>query len=383
MNIKKLYKSDCKLFDGYKPCKYKRKNCIRCDYYTPKETMICVVALEALGAVLMTTTILQPLKRKFPKSTIYWVTDPSAIPILENNHLIDKLYAFNFDTWISLSQIQFDYIYNVDKTQKAAGFVLSLCGKKKYGFSMNSYGALIPFNKESTYSYVMGLDDELKFKQNQKTGQEILAEAFQLPYQRDEYILNLSQEQQIFLKKYREEIQLKNDDIVIGFNTGCSEIYPNKKLDIPHITKLIEWIHQDYPKIKIALFGGKTETDRNKKITEMFPFPIINTPTTMGIRTGIPVMDIADIIVTGDTFGMHMGIGLKKEMVIWYNVACSAEIDLYGRGEKILSTVECSPCWKKVCDKGLICFKTIDLEAIYEAIKREITKVKKNKNIDH
>ncbi len=344
--------------------------------------MILLINLDALGDVLMTTAVLKPIKRKYPVSTIYWVTENAAIPLIENNPFIDRIMPFNFETYLILKNLKFDLVLNADKSQRAASFAMEMNAKVKKGFKINRQGAIIPFNKEAYYNYELGLNDNLKFKINKKTGQQILAETFGLEYRRDEYILVLSEKQKEFLKKYKSENNIQEKDIIIGFNTGCAELYPNKKLNIEHIVTLINWIHRDFPYIKIALFGGKAETERNKKIEALLNFPIINTPTTLGLRTGIALMDIADIIVTGDTLGMHIGIALKKEIVAWFNVSCAQEIDLYDRGEKIISDVHCSPCWKKECDT-LICIKNINLDAIYEAIKREIEKVKKIKNINN
>ncbi len=375
MRIKNhTYKDDCKLFDGYKPCKYKREDCKECPYYQPIKKMILIINLDALGNVLMTTAALKPIKRKYPKSKIIWVTEKSAIPILQNNPLIDKVMPFNFETYLTLKNLKFDIIYNVDKSARAASLAMELNSKIKKGFKVNRFGAIVPFDKSANYNYFLGLNDRVKFIENKKTGQQILAETLDLDYQRDEYILNLSDEQKEFVDKYKKDNNIKENDIVVGFNTGCSELYPNKKLGIEHIIKLIELIHRDFPNIKIALFGGKAENERNKKIADSFEFNIINTPTNLGIEYGIAVMDIADIIVTGDTFGMHIGIGLKKRMVVWFNVSCAQEIDLYNRGEKIVSDVECSPCWKRSCD-SLICLKNIRLDLIYDAIKKEIKNI--------
>ncbi|MBN1899041.1 MAG: glycosyltransferase family 9 protein [Spirochaetes bacterium] len=376
------FRKDCQLFDGYKPCYYKRENCLGCNHYTPKGKMILLINLDALGDVLMTTASLKPIKREYPQSTIYWVTDRSAVPLLENNPLIYRVMPFGFESFLILKSMRFDLVLNADKSLKSAAFAGEMDSGIKKGFSMNSYGVVIPFDKEAQYNYEMGLNDALKFKQNRLTGQKILADTFGLDYKRDEYILELDESQKRFVNNLKKRYKIKGNDVVIGFNTGCSPLYPHKKIKKENIIKIIRRLHKDHPEIKIALFGGKNETFINKTIVSSLKFNVINTPTEEGLKTGMAAMDIADIIVTADTLGMHIGIALKKEMVVWYNVSCAAEIDLYGRGEKIISKVDCSPCWKPDCD-SLVCHETIDLEELYHAIKREIKKVKRDKNPDH
>jgi heptosyltransferase-2 len=122
-------------------------------------------------------------------------------------------------------------------------------------------------------------------------------------------------------------------------------------------------------KYKIALFGGPRDTERNKLIYSKFEGKIVNTPTMLGIRRGACFEDIADVIITGDSFGMHLAIALKKYVIVWFGVSCWTEIDLYGRGVKLYpEDLFCSPCWKKECPYDLECIKKIDLERIVNEV---------------
>ena len=59
---------------------------------------------------------------------------------------------------------------------------------------MNEHGNLMIFNPAADYAYRLGVDDELKFRHNQKTYQEIIHEAAEIPYGRDEYVFVLPEE---------------------------------------------------------------------------------------------------------------------------------------------------------------------------------------------
>ncbi|NUM75056.1 hypothetical protein HUU40_11905, partial [candidate division KSB1 bacterium] len=85
---------------------------------------------------------------------------------------------------------------------------------------------------------------------------------------------------------------------------------------------------------------------------------------------GIVLENLADIVVSGDSLGMHIAIGLKKYVVAWFGLSCAAEIDLYDRGVKIIRDLPCAPCWKKVCDMphGPICVTEFRPEWLVEAV---------------
>ncbi len=119
-----------------------------------------------------------------------------------------------------------------------------------------------------------------------------------------------------------------------GFNTGCSNFFPNKKMTIEQHIELINILGK-YDDFKILLLGGNEDTERNLKIYESLPKDIqkeiIYTPTNSGIRNGACFMSICDIVITGDSFGMHLAIALKKYVIAWFGLSCWSEIDLFGQ----------------------------------------------------
>jgi heptosyltransferase-2 len=223
---------------------------------------------------------------------------------------------------------------------------------------------IVPLNKEAKYLYRLGLDDQLKFRVNQKTLPEILHESFKLRFKRDEYVLNLSAEELAFCQNYKREVGIGDSDFVVGFNTGCSPIYPNKKMTIDQHVSLIDRL-SSVSGIKLLLLGGPEDTERNAEIERIVGSKVINTPTGDGLRRGICYENLCDLVITGDTFGMHLAIALKKYVVVWFGVSCWSEIELYGRGVKLIPEgLECSPCWKHECPYNLECIHMIDLDRI-------------------
>jgi len=206
----------CKNFSGYKPC-FSDHNCWEngCKENIPIGTKILIINLDAMGDVLMTTAQLPALKRKFPESTIYWVTLKIASKLLENNPYIYKIFNFDAGSILVLQQMKFDYVMNVDKSNRSCALLKAVNASHKLGFGLDEDGKIIPVNEGAFYNYNLGMDDHLKFKINKTTGQEYLAETFELDYQRDDYIFHFSDEEINFIKKYKTEVGIKDDDIVI------------------------------------------------------------------------------------------------------------------------------------------------------------------------
>jgi heptosyltransferase-2 len=365
---------DCKDFNGYKPCR-PGWLCQTCQERKPRGKKILIINLDALGAVLMTTALLPAIKRRDPQCTIHWVTLPMAMPLLQNNHYIDRIWSYDFETVSILQAIKYDKIYSIDKAHRSDALAMLVKAEEKLGFALDGNGAITYFNPEAEYAYRLGIDDDLKFRQNQVTGIRFLAQAMKLDYQGEDYVLELTPEEKAWAREYRLNSGIEEKDIVIGFNTGCSDLFPNKKMTVEQHLELIGKIQRELPEAKIVLLGGKAETQRNREICARAGAWVNNSPTDQGLRKGIVYVDACDLIVTGDTSAMHMAIALKKQVVVWFGLSCASEIELFGRGEKILSELDCSPCWKRSCD-SLACIERLDLEAMLQAVIRRYRRLK-------
>lgn len=336
-------------------------------------TRILVINLDAMGDVLMTTAQLHGMKRARPSSQISWITHRNAVRLLDGNPLVDRVLAWDDVSRLVLARQRFDLVLNADKSVEACAFAATLDAAERRGFTLSKRGQVIPANAAADYNFRMGIDDELKFRINRRTGQDILAETWQLPYEQDEYILNLTEEEVDFCAATRSAWDL-DGAVVVGFNTGCSELFPNKKMTVEQHVALITRLASD-DRLRFLLLGGPEDTERNARIAELLEplglgHRLVSTPTREGLRRGICYENLADVVVTGDSFGMHLAIGLRKHVLAWFGLSCWEEIDLYGRGQKFIPEgLACAPCWKRQCPFNLECIAMIDLDAIAAAVR--------------
>ncbi|HLF15579.1 MAG TPA: glycosyltransferase family 9 protein [Bacteroidota bacterium] len=371
--LKSLKIPDCRHFHGYKPC-FPGTDCLEeCADPSPRGKRILIINLEAMGNVLVTTTLLPELKRRHPVSTITWITLGNAHRLLDNNPLVDEVLLWEPESWLKLGARKFDIALNIDKAKNSCAFIMSVNATKKAGYGLNADGVIVPLNREAEYNYRLGLSDHLKFRVNQKPNTQLLSEAMGLTCRRDEYILNLSPAEQAFCRTYRQEVVDGGSEyagrIVVGFNTGCSNLYPNKKMTLDQHVVLINELAAD-PRLRILLLGGPEDTERNEELVRRVGDRVVNTPTTEGVRRGLCYINLCDVVISGDSFGMHASIGLKKYMIVWFGLTCPQEIDLFDRGIKLIPEgLTCAPCWKRECPYNLECIQMIDLDAVVAGVK--------------
>ncbi len=361
-----MAETSCRYFNGYKPCGKNAECNAECPSRSTVAERILVVHLEALGAVLRSTSLLAAIKRQYPRSSVTWITKAPAHHLLSGLAAIDRLLTLSSEDLLSLSAMEFDLGLIVDKSPVATGVVKATTVKELRGFRTISSGAIVPANAEAHELWELGLSDRKKFFENTKTEQQLVHESLALgPYVRDPYMVALSKSEEELARTRR---QLWGEGTILGINTGCSPTLPHKKLSIDGHRHLIARIraHGELKRLPIVLLGGPEDTERNQAIAH--GLGVIQSPTTRGLRDGLASVAACDLIFTGDSLGMHMAIALEKWTVAWFGPSCAQEIDLYGRGRKIPTQAPCSPCWKRVCSQSRMCYDQVDFAAASAAL---------------
>ena len=373
------WRLDCRYFLGDRPCKFKR-TCPGCAKYSPMGKRILIVKLAAIGDVLRTTPLLSGLKRAHPQSHITWVVDKEAYPLLKNIPIIDRLLTFDYSSLLPLEIETFDLIIGLEKEPRGAALVSKFRGREKKGFGMGPEGNIFPLNQASEYAYLLGLSDELKFYQNQKTYPELIFGITELDYQKDEYYLILSEEDTAFADRFARRIGLKKGEVVIGLNTGAGDVFANKAWTIEGYLQLIKELKKAL-KARILLLGGPKEKERNSKILRKAKGGVIDCGCGNTLGQFAAMVNLCDVVVTGDTTALHIAIALKKKVVAIFGPTCAQEIDLYGRGEKIISSLPCAPCYRRSCQVSPNCMQAIEAKEVMEKIRALLPRGQKKRGI--
>lgn len=363
---------ECRHFNGYKPCGKSEICDSLCPHLSVPTVRILLIHLEALGAVLRSTALLPAVRRKYPGAHITWVTRKPAHHLLAENPFIDRVITTEPDDLLKLSALEFDIALVIDKGQMAAGILKLTHADLVYGFTVEARsGAVLPATEAARELWDIGLSDRKKFLENKKAETQLAHEALELgPWARDAYVLRLSEAEKREVLA-RRQAWAPSGEIVIGLNTGCSGIIAYKKLTIEKHRELISLL-SDVPGVRVVLLGGKEDAERNERIA--YGLPVIQSSTGNGLRDGIVSVAACDIVVTGDSLGMHLAIALGKWTVAWFGPTCAHEIDLYDRGVHVMSAASCGPCWKRSCSRETMCYDLVSIDDLAKGIQLGIAR---------
>jgi heptosyltransferase-2 len=364
---------DCRHFLGHKPCSFRRE-CGGCPHYAPFGKRILIVKLAAMGDVLRTTTLLRGLHRAYPECHITWLTEPNVVPMLQAVAEIDRLLAFSFEDTLQLRHETFDQLYCFDKEPKAVALAMEIQAKERIGFGMSPFGNVMPLSPNSEYMFELGIHDNLKFRINTKTYPELLYECAGLPYpEPQEYILPDLSGEIAEGREYLNSLGVAPGAAKVGLNTGAGDIFAPKKWTEEGYAGLADLLAGELG-ATVLLLGGPAEAERNARIAAAAVHTPLNAGTHHTIRRFAGIVGNLDLMVTGDTLAMHIAIGLKVPVLVILGATCHQEIELYGRGAKIVAECECSPCYLRVCPKDVTCMQTIPARQVYAAAARLLRK---------
>jgi heptosyltransferase-2 len=329
---------------------------------------ILIIKLGAMGDVLRTTPLLTALKKKYPQGHIVWLVDSKCAEVLWGNPLIDALLVYSQMTLDHLKSQAFDLAVNLDKDKEALDAITLAKADKKIGFGRGPKEELCALNPESEYAWRLGVDDELKFRTNQKTYQEISFEQLGLDFKKEEYLFDPGPRHRLEAAEHLEKlgVPLKNRlGPIIGLNTGSGNRFAGKKLPVSTWARLADRFYKELG-ATVLLLGGEDEIERNQWIKDLCRFSVVNTGSHP-IQRFAAIVETCDLVISGDTTAMHIAIAAKTPVVAYFASTCAQEIELYGRGKKIVSSIDCAPCYLKKCPIQEKCMREMDPNLIFDA----------------
>ena len=373
-----LLKTDCRFFDGAKPCVPNKRSgaeCVTCDIYDPVTKRILLIKLDAMGDVLRTTFLLPLIHRKWPDCHLTWLTQPEAVPLLTGNPFIDAIWTPTPAILARLQAQEFFAVISPSNDHDSAAYATMARSKHVFGYRLLATGNIEPVSEAARYWFEMGAFDRLR-RQNSISYQEIMCRivdveesgAKTLP--RPGYTINLAAQKKI--KAQLQQMGVNHGGGFIGINVGNGKRWPKKMLSADHIVELIQLLKGVLTRRTICLLGGAAEKEKLNEI-------VIKSTGVVAPDTSTSLDDLGalvgqlDLLITGDTLALHLASALDVPCVALFGPTSMTEIYPYnGLITKIASKdLDCLGCYGD-CNKKHHCMRAIDLAQIVTAVKNQL-----------
>ena len=362
-----ILKTDCRYFKGDRPCDPHKEQGIKCDdcnYYQPISFKILIIKLDAVGDVLRTTSILKPLKKKYPDCYIEWCTRYNSLELFKNNSIVDEVITIEEDALFRIDAEEYDVVINLDTSKFSSAIAANASAKEKLGFVLSKKGFVEATSDNAQRWLEMSAFDDVK-KSNQKSYQQIMYEILNLDLPVEPPMIHISDKEKakIASKQFVEKINHKKP--VIGLNIGVGTKWPSKGWPLKKWQDLIEKLGTD--KYNLLLLGGPEEIAITNQLKAKYKY-LINTGCDNSLLEFSAIIDLCDLVITADTLALHIATALDQKIIALFGPTSANEIELYGKGIKLSSTDGCNCYYRKDCSKEVSCMEKINSEMVIEAI---------------
>lgn len=273
--------------------------------------------IVSLGDILRTTVILH----LFPPEQyeVTWVVDAKGAPLLKGNPFIHRLLAINpFTPHLLLSE-WFDIVVNFEKEPGICAVADRIPAWRRYGFRLDPQTHTAVSYDHADEALSFSVNAEAK-RRKAKSWSEVLYEMLGHKYAGQPYVLG-----------YRPRSEIKYD---VGFNHLIGAKFPLKRWPEAHWQALA------------AELGGDLSVCWQQG--------------TNDIEDYIEWIASCRLLVTNDSLGLHIALGLGRPVVALFGPTIASEVD----GANLTRLTPpldwpCIPCVEATCTQATPCMEHI------------------------
>jgi len=288
--------------------------------------------IVSLGDVVRTTPLVSLLKRK-NFSSIYWITSKECVSLLQGIEGLTQVLTTSNLPHHLLEKT--DLFINLEKDLEES---ISLEeGTKLYGFS--------PLDDSKVHTSE-GIDSLLNFKmklklQNKPTLQDFIFTLLGEDFSGEKYLIPES--------LFHET----EDTFVVGLNWKVGKKWPTKQVSL-----------KVWESIDLKLRDSNISTTWQEGFSDIGQY--------------CSWINSSQILITNDSLGMHLALGLGKKVFCFFGPTSIDEIYDYKLlvpyRFKVPINYECLPCYSSLCHMPQQCSSYIDEDEVV----RKITQISKN-----
>ena len=315
---------------------------------------ILILKTAALGDVLRTTSILPGIAAKYPGAQVTWVTAAAARPLVEHHphvHTVLSVDPRDTDAVASLTaRLQGERwlrVLSLDDELPLCRLAASVpCDQLSGAYAREGPRA---YTDDVAPWFDMGLlsrlgksaADRLKVD-NQRSHPEIYATMLGVAMGQPD--LPLPESALARASDFATAHALHARGPVIGLNTGAGGRWPAKGLPVEVVVGVVRGLRAALlGKVTFLLLGGPEERERNAAIAAAIAaLPgrphLIDAGTDHALLDFGALVDRCDLLLTSDSLALHLAIARRRAIVAFFAPTSAAEIELYGLGEKVVST---------------------------------------------
>ncbi len=334
-------------------------------------TRILIIKTGALGDVLRTTSILPGLADRFSDLHITWLTAHGARRLVEGHRLVDTVLSVDPGDEAEITALgqtltseSFDWVLSLDDEEPLCRLASAQATSKLTGAFLTEQGGRDYTNDVAPW-FDMGLlshlgkqaADRLKVV-NEESHPAIFARMFGIDTGQPD--LDLAESDLAGAQAFFDSNGLADGHPVIGLNTGAGGRWTSKTMALPEVVNCMQALHRALAgNCHFLILGGVAEAVRNQEIMLRAsslgePLHVVDGGENNSLGAFAALVDRLHLLISSDSLALHMAIARCRPVVAFFAPTSAAEIELYGLGEKVISTSADYCSYQKDADNSSI-----------------------------
>lgn len=352
-------------------------------------TSVLIVKFDALGDVLRTTSLLEPLRRRGARR-IWWLTGPAALPLLGGGSSVDRALSLRLDDPAAAARMarrlsgRFDLVLSLEEHPAAAAVARAACRGELVG--VTEEGGRLSYTASSARYYDMsllnrGADGSLAAANSRKAANRLSYSALWLdilglkaPRAGAGPVLSLTGRDRAAARRLAASPELRGRPVPLALNCGAGGRWPAKQVSEAKAARLAVALGKAFGR-PVLLLGGKEEREmrRNRRIAaraaRLAPaFRPVLTPY-LPLRSFAGLVELCAAMVTTDSLAFHVAGALGVPAVVLVGPTSAAELDFRGRGRVLLPPGGCSCFYAARCSRAVHCLDDIPESSVTAAVR--------------
>ncbi|MEE9437183.1 MAG: glycosyltransferase family 9 protein [Candidatus Adiutricales bacterium] len=340
---------------------------------------ILIVKLSHIGDVAMSLPFLVALRQIYPQDHLTWLVEEAAAEIVTDHPLLDRVVVSRRKAWIR--EIKRGRFWEVipeirrffkELRQEPYDMVIDLQGLFKSGILAYFSGAerRIGYDQTREFSYRF-LNERLSpYDPDRRSVLKYLDVAAYLGVKIDEtgrsYLPCLAVNEAAAREADLLFAGDKRPKVIINpISTGRNRLWPESCWK-----ELIHLIVREYD-FQVVLTGGLENQDENHRIAQGSEH-VLNLTGRTSLKVLAEIIRSAIVFISPDTGPLHIAAMAGIPTVALFGPTAPWRNGPFGPGHEVIRLgIECSPCFKKVCDNPR-CMTEISVDQVYQAVKRQL-----------
>ncbi len=334
---------------------------------------ILIIRLRGIGDVVLTTPVLENLRRAFPRAQIDYLTEPPSAPLLQNHPAVDHVHVLEHKRWQKLPMLaalranwdfirmlrgqNYDLVIDLFGNPRTALLTYLTCAPLRVGFRFRV--------RRFAYNLVV-----------EPRGAHLHAVEFHLDVLRALQIPLVTSQPRIaaatssVVEKFWQEHGLATHTRVIAVNAFGG--WYTKRWSIASFAELGDRLQRELA-AKIILLWGPGEREEVEQMAAMMQSRVLVAPPT-NLPELVALLARVHLLVANDSGPMHLAAALSKPVVAIFGPTRPHLQGPWGEGHTIV-TKEGLPCLG--CN-GLTCkivthdcMQKLSVDAVFAAVQRQ------------